>query len=207
MLNNRFKTKTIMSKPLNIPSCLNQCMLTGVYEMMLLKVRELREALSADITLEGPLARVCPEVHLEVRQLTEGLAAHIALVVHFTVLLLERIRQRPVAPRALRIWAERAALRTAMVVWRQRARRGVSVERRRVGVDGEAGMVAQVKIVRAGDQRLVAVHLHGRRGGQLVAATGRLQPPAVRPLVDDVTTRRGRVGGAVDGQGRNVVMQ
>lgn len=76
-------------------------MLTGMHEMMLLKVRELREALRADVALEGPLAGVGSEVHLEIRQLTEGLAADVALVVHLAVLLLERVRQRPVAPRAL----------------------------------------------------------------------------------------------------------
>lgn len=32
-------------------------------------------------------------------------------------------------------------------------------------MDGETRVMAQVEIVRAGDQRLVAVHLHGGRGG------------------------------------------
>ena len=41
-----------------------------------------------------------PQVHLQVRQLAEGLEADVALVVHLPVLLLQRIRQRPVAARA-----------------------------------------------------------------------------------------------------------
>lgn len=112
-----------------------------MYEMMLLKMRELRETLGADIALEGSLAGVRPEMHLKIRQLTKGLAAYIALVMHLAVLLLERIRQRPVAPRALRIRAERAALRTAMVIRRQRTRRRVSIEGRGVGVNGETRMM------------------------------------------------------------------
>lgn len=67
-----------------------------------------------------------------------------------------------------------------------------------------------MEIVRAGDQRLVTVHLHGRRGGQLMAtAGGSLQSPVVRgSLVDDVTARRGRVSVAVDRQRRaHVVVQ
>lgn len=63
-------------------------------------------------------------------------------------------------------------------------------------------MVAEVKIVRASDQRLVTVDLHGRRSRQLMAtAAGGLQPPAVRgPLVDDVATWRGRIGATIDRQ-------
>lgn len=102
---------------------------------MLLEMRELREALGADVALEGPLAGVRPEMHLEVRQLPEGFTADVALVVHLAVLLLERVRQRPVTPGALRVRAEGAALRTTVVVRRQRTRRRVSVEGRGVGVD------------------------------------------------------------------------
>jgi len=81
---------------------------------------------------------------------------------HFAVFLFERIRQRSVAPRALGIRTEGAALRTTVIVWRQ-ARRRVSVEGRRgVWMDGETRMVTEVEIVRAGDQRLITVDLHSR---------------------------------------------
>lgn len=60
-------------------------------------------------------------------------------------------------------------------------------------MDGKTWMMAEMKIVRASDQRLVTVDLHGRRGGQLMGtATGSLQSPAVcGPLVDDIATWRG----------------
>lgn len=90
-----------------------------MHEMMFLEMCELRETLGADVTLEGPLAGMCSEVHLEVRQLTEGLAADVAFVVHLAILLLERVRQRSVSPRTLRIRAERAALGTTVIVRRQ----------------------------------------------------------------------------------------
>jgi len=67
--------------------------LTGVDKMMLLQMRELRKALGADGAFEGPFARVRPKVHFKVRQLAKSLAAHVALVMHLAVLLLERIRQ------------------------------------------------------------------------------------------------------------------
>lgn len=60
--------------------------------------------------------------------------------------------------------------------------------------------------MRASNQRLVAVDLHRGRGRQLMAAGRRLQPPAV-PLVDHVPAGGRRVGSAVDGQRRDVVMQ
>lgn len=41
--------------------------LTSMYEMMLLEVCELREAFGANVALEGPLAGVRPQVHLEIR--------------------------------------------------------------------------------------------------------------------------------------------
>lgn len=82
---------------------------------------------------------------------------------HLAVLLFERIRQRPVSPRALGVGAEGAALGTTVIVWRQGAGRRVSVKGRRgVWMDGETWMVAEVKIVRAGDQCLVTVDLHSR---------------------------------------------
>lgn len=72
---------------------------------------------------------------------------------------------------------------------------------------GEARMMTQVKIVRTRDQRLVGVDLHRGGGRQLVATGGRLQPSAVRSLVDHVSARGRRVGGAIDGQRRDIVMQ
>lgn len=82
---------------------------------------------------------------------------------HLAVLLFERVRQRSVAPRALGVGAEGAALGTTVIVWRQGASRRVSVEGRRgVWMDGETWMVAEVKIVRAGDQCLVTIDLHSR---------------------------------------------
>lgn len=41
--------------------------LTSMHEMMLLKVCELCEAFGANVALEGPLAGVRPQVHLEIR--------------------------------------------------------------------------------------------------------------------------------------------
>lgn len=41
--------------------------LTSMHEMMLLEVCELREAFGANVALEGPLAGVRPQVHLEIR--------------------------------------------------------------------------------------------------------------------------------------------
>lgn len=174
---------------------------------MLLQMGQLSEALGADVALERPLPGVRPEVHLEVRQLPEGLAADVALVVHFPVLLLQRIGQRPVAPGPLRIRTERSALRAPVIVRGQRARGRVSVQRRGVRVNGQTRMVSEMKIVRASDQRLVPIDLHRRGGRKLVAARRGLQPSPVRPLVDHVSARGRRVGGAVDGQRGDVVMQ
>lgn len=69
-------------------------------------------------------------------------------------------------------------------------------------MDSETRMVAEVEIVRASDQCLITVDLHGRRGGQLMAtAAGGLQSPAVRgPLVDDIATWRRRIGATIDRQ-------
>lgn len=69
-------------------------------------------------------------------------------------------------------------------------------------MDGETRMVAEMKIVRASDQRLITIDLHGRRGGQLMAtAAGGLQSPAVcGPLVDDIATWRGRIGATINRQ-------
>lgn len=41
--------------------------LTSMHEMMLLEVCELCEAFGANVALEGPLAGVRPQVHLEIR--------------------------------------------------------------------------------------------------------------------------------------------
>lgn len=177
-------------------------------EVMLLQVGKLRETLGANVTLERPLAGMSPQMYLEIRQLAERLAAHVALVMHLAVLLLQRVRQRPVTPRPLRVGAERAALRAGVVVRGQGARGRVSVEGGRgVGVDGEARMMAEVKIVRAGYQRLITVYLHRGRGRQLMAARRGLQPPPVRPLVHHVPARGRRIGGAIDGQRGHVVVQ
>lgn len=183
-------------------------LLTCMDEVMLLQVGKLRETLGANVTLERPLAGMSPQMYLEIRQLAERLAAHVALVMHLAVLLLQRVRQRPVTPRPLRVGAERAALRAGVVVRGQGARGRVSVEGGRgVGVDGEARVMAQVKIVRAGYQRLITVYLHRGRGRQLMAARRGLQPPPVRPLVHHVPARGRRIGGAIDGQRGHVVVQ
>lgn len=63
-----------------------------MYKVMLLKMCKLRETLGADGAFEGSLAGVRPEVYFKIRQLAESLAAHVALVMHLAVLLLERIR-------------------------------------------------------------------------------------------------------------------
>lgn len=182
--------------------------LTGVDEMMLLQMGQLRETLGANVTLERPLAGMGPQMYLEIRQLAERLATHVALVMHLAVLLLQRVRQRPVTPRPLRVRTQRAALRAAVIVRGQGAGGRVTVEGGRgVGVDGEARVMAQVKIVRAGYQRLIAVDLHRGRGRQLMTARRCLQPPPVRSLVNHVPARGRRVGGAVDGQRGNVVVQ
>lgn len=89
---------------------------------MLLQMCKLRETLSAYGAFERSLAGMRPEMHFKVRQLAESLATHIALVVHLAVLLLERIRQRPIAPRALGIGTEGTALGTAVIVRRQGTR-------------------------------------------------------------------------------------
>lgn len=109
---------------------------------MLLKMRELREALGADIALKRPLAGMCSEMHFEIRQLTESLAADVTLVVHLAVFLFERVRQRSIAPRALGIGTERTTLGAAVIVRRQGARWRVSVDGRRgVGVNGKTWMM------------------------------------------------------------------
>jgi hypothetical protein len=92
--------------------------LTSVDKMMLLQVRELCKTLGANGAFERPLARVRPKMHFKVRQLAKSLAAHIALVMHLAILLLERIRQRPIASRALRVGTEGAALGTTVIIWR-----------------------------------------------------------------------------------------
>lgn len=83
---------------------------------MFLQMRKLREALGADVALEWSLARVRSKVDLQVRQLSKGLTTDIALIMHLAVLLLKRVRQRPVTPRALRVGTERSTLRAPMVV-------------------------------------------------------------------------------------------
>lgn len=62
---------------------------------------QLSEALGADVTVEWALACMRPQVHLQVGELTKGLEASIALVVHLSVLFTQRVRQRPVTARIL----------------------------------------------------------------------------------------------------------
>jgi len=52
---------------------------------------QLCEALAARLALERPFAGVRSQVNLQVGQLAERLAAHVALVMHFAVLLTDRI--------------------------------------------------------------------------------------------------------------------
>lgn len=89
-----------------------------MYKVMFLQVRKLSEALGAHVALEWPLPRVCPQVHLQVRELAECLEAHIAFVVHFTVLLLQRVRQRSVTAGVVAIgtkWRSRPARQRCLV--------------------------------------------------------------------------------------------
>ena len=72
-------------------------LLSRVHQVVLLQVGQLRETLGANVAFERPFARVRPQVDLEVGQLAERLVANVALVVHLSVLLLQRVRQRPVA--------------------------------------------------------------------------------------------------------------
>jgi len=48
-----------------INTCISK--LTGMYEMMFLKVCELCETFGANVALEGPLAGMRPQVYLEIR--------------------------------------------------------------------------------------------------------------------------------------------
>lgn len=66
---------------------------TCVNQVVLLQVSQLREGLGTDVARERPLSRMRPQVHLQVRQLAKGLVADVALVVHLSVLLLERVGQ------------------------------------------------------------------------------------------------------------------
>ena len=58
---------------------------------------QLGEALGTRAALERPLTRVRPQMDLKVGQLTERLIADVALVMHFSVLFAQRIRQRTMA--------------------------------------------------------------------------------------------------------------
>jgi hypothetical protein len=71
--------------------------LSSVDQVVLLEVGQLGETLGADVALEGTLAGMRPQVNFQVGQLAERLVANVALVVHFAVLLLQRVRQRAVA--------------------------------------------------------------------------------------------------------------
>lgn len=74
--------------------------LAGMHQMVLLQMGQLRERFGAHVAAERPLAGVRSQMYLQIGQLTEGFGANVALVVHFAVLLLERIRQRTVAATA-----------------------------------------------------------------------------------------------------------
>lgn len=63
---------------------------------------QLRETLAARFAFKRPFARVRSQVHFQIGQLTERLATHVALVVHFTIFLADRIRQRSVTARVAR---------------------------------------------------------------------------------------------------------
>lgn len=182
-------------------------------------MRQLREAFGADVALERSLTGVRSEMNLKIRQLTEGLTADVALVVHLPVLLLKWIRQRPVTPRSLRVRAERATLRATVIVRGERTRRRVSVIERPGGggirVNGESRMMAEVKIVRACDQAsLTPVDLHSRRGGwKLMTATWNVKTSTIRRSfaiyeTPVVTSARGRrISCTVDRQRSRAMME
>lgn len=65
---------------------------TGVHEVVLLQVGQLRETLGTHVTLKGTLSRVSAQVNLEVAQLSKRFIADVALIMHFSIFLLEGIR-------------------------------------------------------------------------------------------------------------------
>jgi hypothetical protein len=63
-----------------------------VHQVVLLEVGHLSETFSADVAFERTFAGMRPQMDFQVRQLSECLVTNVAFVVHFTVLLLQRIR-------------------------------------------------------------------------------------------------------------------
>ena len=74
---------------------------TGVYEIVLLQMRQLGERLGTHRTLERPLPVVSPQMDLEVGQLAKDLIAGFASVLDLSVFLLEGKRKGFVASRVL----------------------------------------------------------------------------------------------------------
>jgi len=137
-----------------------------VDKVVLLEVGQLREALGADVALEGPLARVRPQVHLEVGELAKSLVADVALVVHLSVLFLQRVGQRPVSPGGGRVGTHGAAAGRQRRV-RRRALRVVHAGRRRLQVQRRQQSAAGRR--RKGRDRLHVrrvLHQVGRRVGR-----------------------------------------
>lgn len=58
------------------------CVLTRVYALVRVEARLLREALEAEVALEGPLARVRAHVHLQVRLAAERRVANLTIHVN-----------------------------------------------------------------------------------------------------------------------------
>lgn len=73
--------------------------LTGMYVVVFLQMSQLCKTLPTCLAFEWPLAGVRSQVYFQVGQLTKRLAAYVALVVHFSVFLADRIGQRPVSTR------------------------------------------------------------------------------------------------------------
>lgn len=154
-------------------------MLTGVYVIVFLQMSQLCKALAARFAFERPFAGVRSQMDFQVGQLTERLAAHVALVVHFTVFLADRIRQRPVTARVAR--AAGAAARRHVV------RRRHGTRRRTAGTGLDRVMVAGV-------MALVPVGLRREQMRLMVVVRHVLDLLAGRGGVDENRRRRAPVG-------------
>ena len=120
----------------------------SVHQMMFLQVSQLRETFGANVAFERALARMRSQMHLEIGELAERFVANVALVVHFAVLLLQRIGQRTVSAT---LTARRRASR-----FRQRsAGRGVTVQRLAV-VGTQRGSRSHRRMSRTGVRRRYA---------------------------------------------------
>lgn len=67
-------------------------------------------------------------------------------------------------------------------------------------MDSKTRVVSQVEVVRTSYQSLVVIELHRGRGGQLVAATCRLQSPVIAPFIHHITGRSGRISRTINSQ-------